>query len=310
MSKLLRNENIHNLVIDNIKLNDHTDIFGNLEKRSLPELNKDYSYETLDNANANRYNNHIYENILKKDKTKDLNNEFMSLYRIHSSKFHSRKEENEKKINDKLNEEINLLIKDNKNNEKLNLWNEPINSKVQHSYKNIFEFRKKMAFRFRFMNNPNKKISIKKNFKIEDEKVNKILKISKSIPNIFLKEEKFVKKTNKEINNNSENSFIEDRNKEIGFDTHFKLHRYSGNLYKYYKLINSLNKNQLVFNENENENENGSNIYNNNMNMNNEEINLFKSDNNNNNARIIKTKNIRKIKVNPKNKIIKLSSLL
>ena len=298
MSKLLRNENIHNLVIDNIKLNDHTDIFGNLEKRSLPELNKDYSYETLDNANANNNNNHIYENILMKDKTKDLNNEFMSLYRLHSSKFHSRKEENEKKINDKLNEEMNMLIKDNKNNEKLNIWNEPINSKVQHSYKNIFEFRKKMAFRFRFMNNPNKKISIKKNFKIEDEKVNKILKISKSIPNIFLKEEKSVKKTNKEINNNSENSFIEDRNKEIGFDTHFKLHRYSGNLYKYYKLINSLKKN-----------ENGSNIYNNNMNMNNEEINLFKSDNNNN-VRIIKAKYIRKIKVNPKNKIIKLSSLL
>ena len=300
MSKLLRNDNIHNVVIDNIKLNDHTDILSKLQKRNLPELNRNYNYETLDDTKGN--NNNIYESILMKSKTKDLNNEFISLYRIHSSKFHSRKEENEKKINDKLNEELNMLIKDNKNNEKLNLWNEPINSKVQHSYKNIFEFRKKMAFRFRFMNNPNKKISLKKNFKIEDEKVNKILKISKSIPNIFLKEEKSANKANKEINNNSENSFNEDRNKEIGFDTHFKLHRYKGNLYNYYKLNNSLNKKHLIFDENENGN--------NNNNMNIEEINLLKYDNNDHNARIINTKNIKKIRVNQRNKIIKLSSLL
>ena len=268
------------MVIDNIKLNDHTDIFENLKKRSLPELNQNYSYETLNDANGNT---NIYESILMKRKIKDLNDEFISLYRLHSSKFHSRKEENEKKINDKLNEEMNMLIKDNKNNEKLNLWKEPINFKAQHSYKNIFEFRKKMAFRFRYMNNPSKKIKIKKNFKIEDEKVNKLLKISKSIPNIFLKEEKTENKENKEnkeINNNSENSF-EDRDKEFGFSSHFKLHRYSGNLYNYYKLNNPLNKNHLIFNEN------GS----------------------NNNA-IINTKNIKKIRVNQRSKIIKLSSLL
>ena len=286
---------MHNVVIDNIKLNDHTDIFQNLKKRNLPELNQNYSYETLNDANGNT---NIYESILMKRKIKDLNNEFISLYRIHSSKFHSRKEENEKKINDKLNEEMNMLIKDNKNNEKLNLWKEPINFKGQHSYKNIFEFRKKMAFRFRYMNNPSKKIKIKKNFKIEDEKTNKLLKISKSIPNIFLKEEKTVNKANKEINNNSENSF-EDRDKELGFSSRFKLHRYSGNLYNYYKLNNPLNKNHLIFNEN------GSN-----NNMNNEETNLFKFDNNNNNAPIINTKNIKKIRVNQRSKIIKLSSLL
>ena len=287
------------MVIDNIKLNDHTDILDNLYKKNLPDMNHNCSYKTLDDAN---YNNNIYEGILMKDKIKDLNNEFISLYRIHSSKFHSRKEENEKKLNDKLNEEMNMLIKDNKNNEKLNLWNEPINSKVQHSYKNIFEFRKKMAFRFRFMNIPTKNIGTKKNFKIEDEKVNKILQISKSIPNIFLKEEKFVKKENKEINNNSENSF-EDRNKEFGFGSHFKLHRYIGNLYNYYKLNNPLDKNHLIINENRSNNYNYNDI-------NNEEINLLKFDNNDNNAGIINTKNFKKIRVNQRNKIIKLSSLL
>jgi len=284
LSKLLRNENIHNVVIDNINLNDHTDIFENLQKRSLPELNQNNSSETLDDAN----------------KKNDLNDEFISLYRIHSSKFHSRKEENEKKISDKLNEEMNMLIKDNKNNEKLNLWNDPMNFKSQHTYKNIFEFRKKMAFRFRFMNNPNKKISIKKKFKKEDEKMDKILKISKSIPNIFLKEEKSMKKTNKEINNNSENSF-EDGNKDFGFSSHFKLHRYTGNLYNYYKLNNFLNKNYLICNENRS---------NNNNNVNFEEINLLKSNINNNHDPIINTKNFKKIRVNQRNKMIRLSSLL
>ena len=298
MSKLLKNENIHNVVIDNIKLNDDSDIFENIQKRSLPELNQNNSYEDFDVFNNNK---NIRESVLIRKKIRDLNNDFISLYRMHSSKFHSRKEENEKKINDKFNEEMNMLVKQSKNSEKINLWNDSIRFKSQHSYKNIFEFRKKMAFRFRFMNNPNKKIRIKKNFKIKDEKLNKILKISKSIPNIFLKEIKSVKKVNKEISNNSENS-VDDRNKEVGIGSPFKLNRYSGNLYNYYKLNNSLNKNHLIFSENKN---NNFNIY-----MNNEENYLLKLDNNDNNVQVNNSKNFRKIRVNQRSKTIKLSSLL
>ena len=60
---------------------------------------------------------------------------------------------------------------------------ERLNSKNNNS---VSRLRQKIAFKFRFMNDANKNKNKKLiNYKKQNERMNKILKISKSIPDIF-----------------------------------------------------------------------------------------------------------------------------
>ena len=243
LNKLLKNDNIHNIVLDNMNLNDNFELFDNFEKNQAKILDKNFkSFEIFNNSDENKE-----LQLLSKNKFKDLNNELMSLYRLHSSKFHSRKIEKEKNISDKFNEEMNSSVNEEKNKEKINLWNEPIFKRIQ-NYKNILEFRKKVAFRFRYMNYSPKIINLQKNFKSRDDKMNKILRISKSIPNFLLKGNK-----SKNINNIEDINDIKEMNKNYfeennkGIFTPFKLNRYIGNIYNYYRSDISLNESKLIF---------------------------------------------------------------
>ena len=91
-------------------------------------------------------------------------------------------------------------------------------------------------------------------FKLQDDKMNKILKISKSIPNFLLRGDKQAKNANKIIfngfnNNMEENYNIKEINREEnnkGIFTSFKLNRYLGNIYNYYRSDICLNENNLI----------------------------------------------------------------
>ena len=306
LNKLLKNGNIHNIVLDNMNLNDNFELFDNYEIKESQQLKNNYkSFELINNSDE--INNDLQ--TLSKNKFKDLNKELMSLYRLHSSKFHSRKIEKEKNISDRFTEEMNSLIDKEKNKEKINLWNEPIFKRIQNN-KNILEFRKKMAFRFRYINYSPKKFNKQQSFKLQDDKMNKILKISKSIPNFLLRGDKQAKNANKIIfngfnNNMEENYNIKEINREEnnkGIFTSFKLNRYLGNIYNYYRSDICLNENNLIFKDKKED-------------INNYEDNFNKmNDNNGNNSvsSIINYKNrdINKRKSKKTNRTIKLSSLL
>ena len=114
LNKLLKNDNIHNIVLDNMNLNDNFELFDNFEKNQAKILDKNFkSFEIFNNSDENKE-----LHLLSKNKFKDLNNELMSLYRLHSSKFHSRKIEKEKHISDKFNEEMNSSVNEEKNKKK------------------------------------------------------------------------------------------------------------------------------------------------------------------------------------------------
>ena len=289
-----------------------------------------YSNDNNNNKNSKKIisfedstNNDMHQTITSNNQFRDFNKELISIYRLHSSKFHSRQIENSKNISDKFNEQMNsLLIKENKSNEKINLWNEPFFIKFQNNYKNVFEFRKQMAFRFRYMNYSPKKISLMKNFKLKDDKMNKILRISKSIPNILFKEPKTTKNENKNIHssgfeNNFEDNFYENslykdnyKDKEYGFASSFKLNRYIGNLYNYYRSNHTLNDNNLIFHERSKKNKISIHNYDERINnISNEEKNIFSAIRNKNNKRII-FNNKNNVSINNNSKIVKLNSLL
>ena len=199
---------------------------------------------------------------------------------------------------------MNLLIKDQKNDMQLNIWNEPAINKIQNNYKNVSDFRKKMAFRFRYMNYSPRKLNLKKIFKVKDEKMNKILKISKSIPNFLLSHSNSSKNKNnfgiKNLENNEGLNLKKEYKdnigkKEYGFNSPFKLKRYIGNLYDYYRSNHSLNENYLIF-----KNSNTNNINENIDNM----IEEIKSQRIKENITNVQKDN------HKKNKLIKLSSLI
>ena len=317
--KLLRNENIHNIAVDNMNLNDDNEIIQNLQKKTIiPDFQQNYrSFEIFENNNN-------YEDLSKKNKFRDLNEAFLSVYRLHSSKFHSRKEENSKSLNQKIKEEIDMLIKEKNNRTKMMIMNNSnINKSIKNKsiYKNINELKKKVAFRYRYIDNSPKKINLRKNFKLKDEKMNKILNISKSIPTILLKENNSVINENKnKVNDNKEeNNKNNYRNKQYGFTSPFKLNRYIGNMYDYYKSksSNSINDNNILI-LNEEKNNNNSNHINldekmNNININyNEGNNIFSSiiNNNDNNQGINNNERKKKIRINKKTRTLKLNSLL
>ena len=234
-----------------MNLNDNMELFENIKKKKSSELGQQL------NKNIEKIHNNYENNDIQNDKFKDFNKELVSLYRLHSSKFHSRKIEKSKDISDRFNDEMNLLKNKQKSYENLNIWKEPSLNKKKNNYNNIFEFRKKMAFRFRYMNYTPKIIDIKKDFKLKDDKMNKILKISKSIPNLLLKDSK--KNENEGYNDdylfNKDNIFDrKNRFKEYGFISPFKFNRYIGDLYNYYRSNSYLNENNLIFNNKINDN--------------------------------------------------------
>ena len=210
---------MHNLIVDKIKLksknNDH---FEDLQRR------QSYLHE------QNETNNSIFGDVNNEksiEKTNnDLDKKLISLYQFHSNKFH--KPKFIKLKDDLLNMRLNLSKKSELEN---------LNSKNSIS---VSKLRQKIAFRFRFMNNnsnknKNRPINQKKliNYKKQNERMNKILKISKSIPDILYKEIGTVRENEENIKNNfMENSL---NTIEHGLYNSFKSKRYSGNIYDYYK---------------------------------------------------------------------------
>ena len=207
---------MHNLIIDQIKLNDNTnDHFEDLQKsqRHMFER-KEYGFKWEIN--------NINETSLEK-KNQDLDRKLVSLYRLHSSKFHKNKDVKLK--DDLLHMRINLLKRSEI---------EKINSKTNNS---VSKLRQNMAFKFRFLHRINNNIKSKKRkidkFKKQDEKMRKILKFSKSIPDILFKEIITMKINEDNNKNNIEN---DKKKNEHTFNNTFKGQRYSGNIYDYYKL--------------------------------------------------------------------------
>ena len=295
--------------MDNINLNNNNDLFEEMEKRKnrynmFQNGAKNETFSQIDDA----------ENVLEQ-KNKDFNKKLISLYKIHSSKFHLKKDEYSERINKILNKEIKSLKK-----ERSNIFNnkkEQMNNKNENHVINLNKIRKNMAFRYRFMNNSTKNKKIKKNFETKNIKMNKILQISKSIPDIILHEIKLIQKDMKKNNSYMNDKKIDDNNYYVnyninkdygyGFTSPFKGNRYIGNIYDYYKSNNCLNEEYLIFGKSS---QNNNNIYEK-INHNNQEE--FLPLNHNNKSNIFKINgNVErgKIKKNEKTGMIHLKSLL
>ena len=228
---------MHNLIIDKIKLNDNTD-------DHFEELQR--GQHNIFEENENTKNNGFFgDNNNEKSlemKNKDIDKKLVSLYRLHSSKFHKQKD---------------VKLKDDLLNMRLNLLKKSDIEKLKSKNNSIRRLRQNIAFKFRFMNKlPNKSISPKKKkisiFKKQNEKMNKILKISKSIPDVLYKEIKSMKTEEKNKVNNTNNTENVQRNYENGINSSFKACRYSGNIYDYYKSNVPLYLNNNIFNKNPN----------------------------------------------------------
>ena len=200
-------------------MNDNTnDNFEELQRRQkrLFEMN------SLNNYNLFGDNNN--EKSLEQ-KNKDLDKKLISLYRLHSSKFHKHK--NIQNPDDLLNIHSNIFKKSNQ--EKL--------SNPRNNDNSMTKLRKKIAFKFRFLNSSNSvnNISPKKlkifNFRKRINKMNKILKISKSIRDKMFKDLYTIKSDDMKNNN------------IYGYNYSFKAQRYSGNIYNYYKSDRPININ-------------------------------------------------------------------
>ena len=226
---------MHNLIIDKIKLNDNTDDhFEELQRR------KNNIFEENETNKNNAFFGDINNEKSLENKNKDLDNKLLSLYRLHSSKFHKQKD---------------VKLKDDLLNMRLNLLKKSDIEKYNSKNNSILKLRQKVAFKYRFMNNlTNKSISPEKkkmsNFKKQNEKMNKILKISKSIPDVLYKEIKTMKTDEKNMRNIESNSESVQKSNDYGFNSSFKTNRYLGNIYDYYKNNIPLYLKNNVFNNN------------------------------------------------------------
>ena len=226
---------MHNLIIDKIKLNDNTDDhFEELQRR------KNNIFEENETNKNNAFFGDINNEKSLENKNKDLDNKLLSLYRLHSSKFHKQKD---------------VKLKDDLLNMRLNLLKKSDIEKYNSKNNSILKLRQKVAFKYRFMNNlTNKSISPEKkkmsNFKKQNEKMNKILKISKSIPDVLYKEIKTMKTDEKNMRNIESNSESIQKSNDYGFNSSFKTNRYLGNIYDYYKNNIPLYLKNNVFNNN------------------------------------------------------------
>ena len=207
---------MHNLILNKIKLNDNIDDhFEDLQKRHHnifddSEITKDKGFDDINNEKS------------LENRNRDLDKKLVTLYRLHNSKFHQKRENKLKDVN------LNLLLNLNKKSDIKKIGTTSNNF--------IIKLRQKMAFKYRFMNeSKNKSISPERKkilkFKKQDEKMIKILKISKSIPDVLYNQ---INEMNCEKNNINNNENIQKINpNEI--KNSFKLSRYSGNIYDYYK---------------------------------------------------------------------------
>ena len=305
-----------------MKLNNNdNDLFKKIKNRKKSIF--DYHDPHNNNNDLNKIVRNNNELNLEK-KNNDFDKNLISLYRLHSSKFHSQKDKNKQNINEIFKMEVNSL-KNEKNKKYKNFENDaytPNNNDV----KNNLIFKKKMAFHYRYINySPKTKISKQNNFKLQNKKYNKILQISKSIPNLLLLEYKSQKNNMNNINlsyDNNNKKFEDDnlyihRNsylKEYGFSSPFKGNRYVGNIYDYYKYNNLLNKENLIYGESKNDNNNNNNIYEQINSIDYEDENNFSQNNNEKSNKKIINRNEKTNKLNIK-KIskfgkIQLSSLL
>jgi len=207
---------MHNLILNKIKLNDNIDDhFEDLQKRHHnifddSEITKDKGFDDINNEKS------------LENRNRDLDKKLVTLYRLHNSKFHQKRENKLKDVN------LNLLLNLNKKSDIKKIGTTSNNF--------IIKLRQKMAFKYRFMNeSKNKSISPERKkilkFKKQDEKMIKILKISKSIPDVLYNQIKEMKSEKNNINYNENIQKINAR--EI--KNSFKLSRYSGNIYDYYK---------------------------------------------------------------------------
>ena len=224
---------MHNLIIDKIKLNNNiNDHFEDLRRREHHMFE-----ESERNTNNDFFGNFNNEKSLEK-KNKDLDKQLVYLYRLHSSKFH--KQKNIKLKDDLINMRLNLLQKSEI---------EKSNSINNNSKNNM---RKKLAFKFRFINKicnvNNLELKNKKriNYKKKNEKMNKILKISKSLSDVLYDEIKAI--TNKEKNTASSISESSKQNNEPAVNYSLKSQRCSSNIYNYYKPSKPLFINNNMFN--------------------------------------------------------------
>ena len=216
----MRSDNLHNLIIDNIKLNDNNDDhFEDLQRRQRN------IFERAENTKNSGFFEDVNNEKSLEQKNKELDKKLLHLYRLHSSKFHKQK---------------GVKLKDDLLNMRLNLLKKSDIEKFNSKNKSVSKLRQKIAFKFRFMKNldyksvsPQKKR--KANYKKQDDKMNKILKISKSIPDVLYKEIKTVKANEKNNINKTNNTERIRKSNEYGFNSSFKAHRYLGNLYDYYK---------------------------------------------------------------------------
>ena len=304
LHKLLREDNIHNLVMDNINLKNNNDLLEQMDKRKnrfnlFKNTYKNETYSQIDDAE-----------IVLEQKNKDFNKKLISLYRMHSSKFHLKNDIYSDNINNILDKEIKLLKKEKSNNINYNEFNK----KNQNNIKNLNKIRKKMAFKYRFLNNSTKNKNIKKNFELRNIKMNKILQISKSIPDILLYEIKSMQNNIKKNKSYLNDKKIEDNNfyvnynidKEYGLYSPFKGNRYIGNIYDYYKSNNCLSEEYLIFGKNEQD----KNYIYEKVNQNNKKDIFLNNISKSNNSKINGKNDRLKVKKIDKSGLIHLSSLL
>ena len=277
---------MHNLILDNIKLKINNDI-NELRKKKKNFLDL---YQNDDNKNLF---------LKEKNNFRKIDKQFISMNKFHNSKFHPKKEEDIENSNKNFsNNHYNSLTKEISCNNKKYNFNIESSSLNKNSYKNLSEFRKKIAFSYRFLNNSFKNKKINKGFKIQKNRINKLLQISRSIPNILSDENRLMKKGNN-INNNYNRHKILFKNTK----------KYKFIIYDYYRINNNLGTNNFIFSEKKNYNHNNQ-IYkkiNKKIDYEKNSFTSIKNDNNNN----IKTININSLnKENNKSHMINLSSLL
>ena len=180
LTKLLSTNNIHELILDNIK-------FNKLKNPFDSRFNQ-FKYIQLPKIKKNKSNSLLYNN---KNDNQGLDSDFQSIFRIHSSKFHLNKSES-----------TGNLLNRNYIKEKILSNFSPTSKKINFNESN---FRKIIAFHYRYMklnNIENKNINSERKllFKEKDKKLKKILKYSKLIPkNLLQRIEKRNDKSEDEI---------------------------------------------------------------------------------------------------------------
>ena len=174
-----------------------------LAKDYLRENKNIFSY--IKGKNKKRILKKIHRRLESIDPDNPYGNEIQSMVKLHKCKFHSINEENLKSLNEKFEEEIKYL----KSPKKIMPW-DINNNKKKNEIKNddnILKYRKRIAFKYRFMSEKKKTIKNKNdNIKNYNKKMNKLIKISKSIPNFILNKLNSAEINKSETNPNNDES--------------------------------------------------------------------------------------------------------